>query len=182
MDTAAPFPPPGHVALIGFMCSGKSTVGRLLAPQLGLPFRDLDRVIEERVGPLTLFFQREGEEAFRSIEREVLGELLSGPPVVISTGGGTPMSFDNMERLRAGSTTVWLDVPLDDLMPRIVRAGGDRPLLFGLKGDALHARVRELLDQRERTYAQADIIVQAAASPAVVADHIVRALQVAQSR
>lgn len=182
MEPVASFSPTGHVALIGFMCSGKSTVGRLLAPLLGLPFRDLDRVIEERVGPLTPFFQREGEEAFRSIEREVLSELLSGPPVVLSTGGGTPMSFDNMEWLRAGSTTVWLDVPLDDLMPRVVRAGGDRPLLFGLKGEALHARVRDLLAQREGTYVQADIIVQASASPAVVAEHIVRALQVVQSR
>jgi shikimate kinase len=182
MDPAATSSRPGHVALIGFMCSGKSTVGRLLAPLLGLPFRDLDRVIEERVGPLTPFFQREGEEAFRALEREVLAELLSGPPVVLSTGGGTPMSFDNMERLRAGSTTVWLDVPLADLMPRIVRAGGDRPLLFGLKGDELHARVGALLAQREGTYAEADIIVQASGPPAVVADHIARALRVAQSR
>ncbi|MEO8588890.1 MAG: shikimate kinase [Flavobacteriales bacterium] len=158
--------------LIGFMCSGKTTVGRVLAPLLDLPFVDLDRVVEHRVGPLLPYIQREGEEAFRRLESEVLYELLDGPPAVIATGGGTPCEGDHMERMKAAGAVVWLDVPIERLMPRIERAGGDRPLLFGLKGEALRQRVEELLDQRTPVYADADIIVQAGATPAEVAERI----------
>lgn len=161
-----------RIFLIGFMCSGKTTVGRVLAPLLELPFMDLDREVEKRVGPLLPFIQREGEEAFRTIESEVLVELINGPLGVIATGGGTPCESDNMERLKAAGTVVWLDVPMERLMPRIERAGGDRPLLFGLKGDALRARVEELLEARTPVYAEADIIVQAGATPAEVAERI----------
>ncbi len=171
-----------HIALIGFMCSGKSTVGRALATLLGLPYVDIDRVVEKRVGPLVPYFQQHGEEAFRQQEHEALIELLQGPTSVIATGGGTPCLFDNLERMKQAGTVVWLDVPLDALMPRIERSGGDRPLLFGLKGDALRARVEELLAPREPVYAQADIIVQAAAPPQVVADRIAKALLLPQSR
>ncbi|MFN6177149.1 MAG: shikimate kinase [Flavobacteriales bacterium] len=171
-----------HVALIGFMCSGKSTVGRSLAALLGVPFVDIDRVVEQRVGPLVPFFQQHGEEAFREQEHQVLIDVLQGPPSVIATGGGTPCLFDNMERMKQAGTVVWLDVPLDALMPRIERSGGDRPLLFGLKGEALRARVEELLAPREPVYAQADIIVQAAAPPQVVAERIAQALLLPQSR
>jgi shikimate kinase len=171
-----------HVALIGFMCSGKSTVGRALATLLGLPFVDIDRVVEKRVGPLVPYFQQQGEEAFRLEEHKSLIELLQGPASVIATGGGTPCLFDNMERMKKAANVVWLDVPLDALMPRIERSGGDRPLLFGLKGEALRARVEELLAPREPVYAQADIIVQAAAPPQVVAERIAKALLLPQSR
>ena len=116
--------------LIGFMCAGKSTVGRALAPMLGVPFIDLDREVEKRVGPLLPFIQREGEQAFRAMEREVLDEVLRGPVRVIATGGGMPCEGDNLLRMKASGTVIWLDVPMPDLMPRIVRAGGDRPLLF----------------------------------------------------
>jgi len=161
-----------RIFLIGFMCSGKTTVGRVLAPLLDLPFVDLDRVVEQRVGPLLPFIQREGEEAFRLIEAEVLGELLDGLQAVIATGGGTPTQDDHLERMKAAGTVVWLDVPIKQLMPRIERAGGDRPLLFGLKGDALRRRVEELLDERTPIYAQADVIVQAGTTPAEVAERI----------
>lgn len=165
------------ILLIGFMCSGKSTVGKVLAPMLGLPFVDLDRVIEQRVGPVTPFFQREGEEAFRAVEHDVLVELLKGPPCVLSSGGGTPCEGENLALMKAAGTVVWLDVPLADLMPRIERAGRDRPLLFGLSGDELRNRVEELLAAREAVYAEAHMIVQAGASPTVVAERIVRALE-----
>jgi len=164
------------ILLIGFMCSGKSTVGKVLAPMLGLPFVDLDRVIEQRVGPVTPFFQREGEEAFRAVEHDVLVELLKGPPCVLSSGGGTPCEGDNMALMKAAGTVVWLDVPLADLMPRIVRAGGDRPLLLGLRGEALERRVTELMHARSDCYAQADIIVQAGAPVSEVASRIQQVL------
>jgi shikimate kinase len=171
-----------HIILIGFMCSGKSRVGRELAPLLGLPFQDLDRVIEERVGPILPFFLREGEEAFRSVEREVLEGVLDGPDTVIATGGGTPCEGDNLDLMLANGTVVWLDVPLDDLMQRIERAGGDRPLLFGLKGEALRTRVCELLEPRLPYYEKAALIVQANVEPRMVADRVHAVIQGLQPR
>lgn len=66
-----------HIVLIGFMCSGKSTVGKALATLLSVPFSDIDRIVEQRVGPLVPFFNEHGEEAFRSLERQVLLEQLA---------------------------------------------------------------------------------------------------------
>lgn len=171
-----------HVFLIGFMCSGKSRIGRELAPLLGLPFHDLDRVIERRVGPITPFFQREGEEAFRKVEAEGLQELSRGPDAVIATGGGTPCDGDNLLVMQGSGTVVWLDVPMVDLMPRIERSGGDRPLLFGLKGDALQVRVEELLAPRIPVYRKADLAVMANVAPPMVAERIRAALDERQPR
>ena len=162
--------------LVGFMCSGKSTVGKVLALRLRLPFVDIDRVVEASVGPLLPYVQRHGEAAFREQETRVLDELLAGPSAVIATGGGTPAQGANMERMLAAGTVVWLDLPMEVLLPRIERSGGDRPLLHGLKGEALQRRVQQLLDERSDIYARAHIIVQAAVPPTEVAARITSVL------
>lgn len=164
------------IFLVGFMCSGKTRTGRELAQLLGLRHIDLDRRIEEQVGPLQVYFARQGEEAFRDLEREVLLGLLDVGNVVISTGGGTPIAFDNMQRMRAAGTVAYLDVPMSDLMPRIVRSGGDRPLLMGLKGDALERRVAVLLTERKPAYDQAHITIDGSGQPSEVAARIAAAL------
>lgn len=166
-----------HVQLIGFMCAGKSRVGRELAPLLALPFLDLDRVIEQRVGAIKPYFEQQGESAFRALETEVLCEILSGPPAVIAMGGGTPCVDGNLERMKAAGTVVWLHVPVEVLMPRIERAGGDRPLLAGLKGAALRERVETLLAPREPVYSRADIHIDAVGEPGPIAMRIAEALQ-----
>lgn len=171
-----------HVLLIGFMCSGKSRIGKELAPLLGLPFQDLDRVIERRIGPITPFFLREGQEAFRIVEAEVLQELLAGPAAVIATGGGTPCEGDNLRRMKAAGLVVWLDVPMEVLLPRIERTGGDRPLLFKLKGAALRERVDMLLPPRFAFYEQAHIAVQAHGSPPEICRGIMQAMEDRQVR
>lgn len=158
-----------RIFLIGFMCSGKTTVGRALAPMLGLPFVDMDRAVEACVGPLLPFIQSEGEEAFRVLEQEVLEEVITGPPAVVAAGGGTPTIGDNLRRMLAAGTVLWLDVPMEVLMPRIERAGGDRPLLFGLKGDALRQRVEALLEGRVARYAEAHHVIPADGDPYAVA-------------
>ncbi len=154
------------------MCSGKSRIGRELASLLHRKHVDIDRVIENEVGPLRMFFKEKGEDAFRTIETEVLRRSLDLIDVVISTGGGTPCSGDNLGRMKEAGTVIWLDVPLPALMPRIKRSGGDRPLLFGYKGEALRQRVQDLLSEREPYYSEAHYIVQAAGAPDVVASRI----------
>ena len=173
--------PQAPIFLVGFMCSGKTRVGRELAQLLGIRHVDLDRRIEEQVGPLQVYFAKEGEAAFRDLEREVLLGLLSVHDVVISTGGGTPMAFDNMERIRAAGTVIFLDVPMQELMTRIVRSGGDRPLLMGLKGSALEDRVATLLEDRMPAYHQAHIVVDGSGHASDVAARAVEALK-AQAR
>jgi shikimate kinase len=165
-----------HIVLIGFMCTGKSTVGKALATLLSLPFVDIDRVVEQRVGPLVPYFQRQGEAAFRVEERTALHEQLAGARSVIATGGGTPCEGDNLSAMKAAGVVIWLDVAMHALMPRIIRAGGDRPLLLGLRGEALEQRVSELMTARADCYAQADIIVQAGAPVNEVAARIQQVL------
>jgi shikimate kinase len=164
------------IFLIGFMCSGKSRVGLELAGLLGLRHVDIDRVVERRVGPLVPYFQRQGEAAFREREREVLLELLDEHDVVVSTGGGTPLEGDNLALMRAAGPVVFLDVPMEPLMTRITRSGGDRPLLLGLKGDALRQRVEALLTERIPVYVQADVAVRGDDTPEEVARRIREAL------
>lgn len=169
--------PLGSVFLIGMMCSGKSTVGRLLAPLLYLPFLDLDREVESRVGPLLPFVQREGEKAFRLLETETLDAAITGPDAVISTGGGTPCFNDNLERMRARGSVVLLHPSFEVLMTRIERSGGDRPLLFGLKGDALRVRVAELLADRHDCYEGAHLRIESDGAAAEVAGQLADALR-----
>lgn len=163
--------------LIGFMCAGKSRIGRELAPLLGLPFHDLDREIEQGVGPIGAFFEQEGEAAFRAVEAQVLEDLLALPDAVIAMGGGTPCEGDHLQHMQHAGTVVWLDVPLELLMSRIRRAGGDRPMLAGLHGEALLARVVGLLEPRLPVYARATKHVRADGTPAEVAARIVELLQ-----
>ncbi|MEZ4755943.1 MAG: shikimate kinase [Flavobacteriales bacterium] len=175
-DTRDTRVPRSTVVLIGFMCSGKSTVGKALADALHMPFRDLDRMVEAEVGPLLPFFRQHGEEAFRRHERQQLERLLDGPPIVLATGGGTPCEGDAMELLLRRSTVVWLDVSLPTLMPRILRAGGDRPLLFGLRGEALTDRVMELLVKRTPVYGRATLRVEADGPVDTVVERIIALL------
>jgi len=166
-----------RVFLVGFMCSGKSRIGRELAQRMGLRHIDIDRMIEQRIGPITPWFQKNGEEAFRELEKKVLAELLTTERAVISTGGGTPMEGDNMERMLTAGTVVYLDVPFDELLPRVEQKGGDRPMLFGLKGVELRARVEELLASRTPFYMRAQMRVRASGEPHVIAERIQQGLE-----
>ena len=165
-----------RIFLIGFMCSGKSTVGGRLAPMLGLPFLDLDRVIEAQVGPLLPYIRDQGEALFREQEARALAALLNGPPAVIATGGGTPCEGEHLRRMLQAGLVVYLDVPYATLMERIIRSGGDRPLLFGLQGEALAGRVRDLLQARRPYYTAAHLHVDGTGTAEEVAVRIKRAI------
>ena len=119
-----------RIALVGYMGSGKSTVGKLLAAHLRLPFADLDSLIaqQEQLSIADLF-KVKGEDYFRSCEANLLRALLSDTPAfVIATGGGTPCFFDNMKLLNEQSSTFFLDCDATVIHERITSSEQNRPL------------------------------------------------------
>jgi len=118
---------PSRVALIGFMGSGKTTVGRLLAARLGYAFLDLDEWIARRAGKsVRRIFQTEGEESFRELEAAALQELSSRRRVVIAAGGGAPVREANRAFFRA-APTVYLEISFEEFLRRTAANPG-RPL------------------------------------------------------
>lgn len=144
---------PGTIILTGFMGTGKSTVGRLVADRLGLPFVDTDAEIERRHGPIPRIFAGAGEAHFRALERELVGELASSDePRVIATGGGTAIDPVNADLLEAMGAVFLLTAHPDEIVRRAAADGlGERPLL----ADAEPAeRVTDLLDERAEAYSR----------------------------
>ncbi|WP_374667454.1 shikimate kinase [Ramlibacter sp.] len=135
--------------LVGMPGSGKSTVGRLLSRRLGLPFFDSDHVIEERLGcTIRDFFAREGEDAFRDVEQQVIAELAVGPPCVLATGGGAVLREANRKALRDQGQVIYLHSSPEEVFRR-TRHDRSRPLLQ--VQDPL-GRLRELYALRDPLY------------------------------
>lgn len=148
------------VALVGMMGSGKSAVGRTLAARLGLPLLDTDAALEEAAqASIAEIFARDGEAFFRDREHEVLSRLLSGPPTIISTGGGAFMAERNRTMIHDRGISVWLDAALETLWER-VRHKRTRPLL---NGPDPKGTLAALYEARVPVYALADLAVESAA-------------------
>ena len=145
-----------RIILIGYMGSGKTTVGRALAKTVGLPFYDLDWYIESRMRKkVSDIFAERGEAGFREIERNMLHEVAEFEDVIISCGGGTPCFFDNMDYLNQQGQVVWLHCEPEVLQKHLLMGKGDRPLLKGKTPDELIDYIREQLAYREQFYAKA---------------------------
>ncbi len=148
-----------NIVLIGFMGTGKSSIGRLLAERMGMRFLDTDDLIEREAGiPVKEIFKRFGEERFRELERKVIGMVASGrfgDGIVLSTGGGAVVDISNRETLKGWGTLVCLKASVDTILERI-GDGDERPLLS--RGDKKRI-VAELLRKREPAYNEADLIV-----------------------
>jgi shikimate kinase len=144
------------------MGSGKSTVGKKLARNLNLDFFDLDTLIEAKAGKsIPEIFHNSGEDAFRKIERECLSEILSADNYVLSTGGGTPCFFDNMQKMNEKGITIYLKMEPGMLAHRLRHSKSERPLLAGKKAEVLIDFVFQNLEEREKFYLQANHIVNA---------------------
>ena len=173
---------PPRVYLTGFMASGKSTVGPLLADRLGYRFLDLDWMVEARTQTsIPDLFAEGGEAAFRAAEAEALAETAKGDGLVVATGGGTLANSANLQTARAAGAIVWLRASEESTVRRVGR-NRNRPLLTDragrpLQGEALAARVHDLLAVREPFYAQADLVVDADGPRAAVAREIAEALR-----
>ncbi len=139
------------IYLLGFMGSGKSTVGALLAREVGWPFIDLDATIEAGQGAaIREIFERVGEPFFREVERAALAEVSRTEPAIIALGGGTWTLSGNQELIRnAGGTTIWLDCSLEELLRRCTGIN-NRPMFRDTESFAA------LLNQRLPHYQLAD--------------------------
>ena len=145
-----------RIFLVGYMGAGKTTLGRALAKELGIQFIDLDGYIEERLcKSVSQIFAEKGEESFREIERRMLHEAGEFENVVISTGGGTPCFFDNIEYMNSQGATVFLDVPVERLFIRLSIARKKRPLIMNKSDEELRSFIAEQLAKRMPHYSKA---------------------------
>lgn len=160
-----------NIYLVGPMGAGKSTIGRVLAAELHLNFRDSDRVIEERTGAnIPWIFDMEGEEGFRDRESTVLGELAKEQNIVIATGGGIVLREVNRELMKASGYVCYLTASIDQLVERTSR-DKKRPLL---QVENPRQKIIDLLAMRDPIYRDAaDFIINTdRRSPKVVAQEI----------
>lgn len=163
------------VVLIGMMGVGKSTVGRMLAAQLGLGFVDTDEEIEKAADlKIAEIFERFGEEYFRDGERRVIARLIGEGPGVIATGGGAFINDQTRALIKEKCHSVWIDADLDVLVARVSRRS-HRPLLIGKDPRAV---LSELAAKRGPIYAQADFHVRSDAAPhGATVEQIMKALE-----
>lgn len=137
-----------NIVLVGFMGSGKTTVGRLIAKETGMPLIDMDALIEERAGKtINEIFAEEGEPRFRQLERELVEELSAQEGHIISTGGGIVLNPDNIADFERTGLVVCLLVDSQSVLDR-VRHDSTRPLLAGDK----EQKILELLESRRPLY------------------------------
>ena len=147
---------PANVALIGFMGTGKTSVGRHVAELLGFEFLDTDELIQSRTSrTITDIFSKDGEPAFRALERQIVEELAAREKTVIATGGGLPTNVENLAALKAFALVICLWASPEKIWDR-VKNQTHRPLLHDPNPQK---KIRELLSVREPFYKQADVLI-----------------------
>lgn len=145
-----------RIIIIGYMGSGKTTVGKALAKELGLMFYDLDWYIESRMRKtVKQLFDEVGEDGFRKIEHNMLHEVAEFENTVISCGGGTPCFFDNMDYMNHQGETVYLKASPEVLYGHLKMGKTVRPLLLDKTGEEVKQFIKEQLTSREPHYAKA---------------------------
>ena len=150
-----------RIYLVGFMGSGKSSVGKRLAKKLDYSFVDLDDEAERLAGKtVTEIFQLRGEEHFRKLEQQALKLSAQLQNAVIATGGGTPCYFDNMDFINANGASVYLRMSPASLVYRLEHAQKERPLVKNLSGDGLLQYIETKLKEREPYYLKAKCIIK----------------------
>ena len=154
------------IYLAGFMGSGKSTIGPILANTLGFEFVDIDKFIEKKVQKRIVdIFATEGEQAFRAVEHLSLKEIAARDRCVVSLGGGTIANEENFQLIRESGIIVYLQLSPEEILQR-VHHRTDRPLLTSADGtrlpkEEMQQRVQDLLQRREQFYGRADVVIQA---------------------
>ena len=145
-----------RIIIVGYMGSGKTTVGKALSKDLGIPFYDLDWYIESRMRKtVAQIFAERGEEGFRKIEHNMLHEVAEFENVIISCGGGTPCFFDNMDYMNGQGDTVYLQASPDVLYNHLKMGKTERPLLKNKTPEEMQVFIAEQLEKREPYYSKA---------------------------
>lgn len=149
------------ISILGYMGSGKSTIGKDLAFQLGLDFIDLDAFIETKESKSIIeLFSSLGEIKFRKIEHEALSEILNSKKnIILAVGGGTPVYYNNMEIINNESTSIYLRLTPNELSNRLQKEKEKRPLISHIKNEDLPEFVAKHLFERRNFYEQADIVI-----------------------
>lgn len=148
------------IFLIGFMGSGKSTIGRKLANFLQYEFVDLDKLIEHKAGmSIAEYFNKNGEESFRELERDTLQQTEFNDHTVIATGGGVPCHFDNMDWMYKEGKVVYLSMDPKALADRLKHSKASRPLIKDFNQEELIEFITEKLVSRDVFYKKAHCIV-----------------------
>ncbi len=149
------------IFLVGFMGSGKSTLGRAVAQATGIPFVDLDAYIEGRFHrTVKEIFAERGEEGFRELERTMLHEVADFEDVVIACGGGTPCFFDNMDYMNERGVTVYLCPPFESLFSRLKRGRHKRPLIAQKNDEELAEFIHSSLAARKEHYEKSQVVFE----------------------
>lgn len=147
-----------NVFLIGYMGVGKTTIGKKIAKALGMEFIDLDRFISvSEKESVPEIIRTRGEDAFRSVESNYLKKIVELENVLVSTGGGTPCFYDNMNLINAFGTSIYLEMDVKSLTNRLVNNTESRPLISGLSKVELETFITGHLKSREGFYTQAHI-------------------------
>ena len=145
-----------NIYLVGFMGSGKSTVGKILAEKLNMKFVDIDKLIEEKEGmKIKDIFEQKGESYFRVLERKQIEAIVNQEGLVVSTGGGLGANLDNMNLMKKNGDVVWLDVSLNTVLDRL-KNNQDRPLL-----KQPIEKIKQLFEERKNVYRLANIRINA---------------------
>ncbi len=151
-----------RIFLIGFMGSGKTTLGKELSKDLGLKFIDLDTYIENKIGmTITDIFNNKGEEKFRIIEKECLIELSTEEHIVIATGGGTPCFYNNMQKILDCGISIYLKTEIEDLLKRLEKDRKGRPLIQNKSINEIKTYIKNQLPKRDNFYKQSDYTIDA---------------------
>ena len=148
------------IFLIGYMGSGKSTLGKKLANHFNADFIDLDKQIEKSTGKtINKIFDSEGEAQFRAIEKDVLRNLPESEITFVATGGGTPCLHNNINWMKEHGVVIFLNLPASILIGRLKEKKANRPLIKDMSDEALSEFVIQQLEERTKFYEQADILV-----------------------
>ena len=155
-----------RVYLIGFMGSGKSTIGRFIANDMGWTNIDMDHAFEkEHNCTISSFFEQHEEQAFRDEEEKILKRLPTEKKIIISTGGGVPCYANNMSVMKSSGLTIYIQVDAYVLMNRLESAKESRPLIRSKNKDELLHYIKSKLAEREPIYNTAHMIVDGQALP-----------------
>lgn len=175
MKKAAEFPE--RIILVGFMGSGKTTIGKLVAEELGYKLVDTDQLIEEQEGmSVSQIFSFSGEEHFRDLESACIGQLSMESRLIICTGGGLPMYNNNMQALLRLGTVIFLKVGVETVLNRVGLAES-RPLLSGKSTSEKRKFIKQKLNERNPVYEKASMIIAAGRPAQSVAMTIIKKLR-----